>query len=466
MIIYLMKWLNMDIWKKQKKNKKNKKIHIHRKKNLKSSKGKKTYKKNNTDDNQSNNTVSSPPPKSCNISNEILDTEEKIKRKKNKLNEAGISNEIFRIKKKKQKTFRQSCKIFSRKIIDINKKEDNNSINENNNIIKSEKNKRHKRKKKLSKLSKKSIESDSLNINSKSLIKNSKRHLTSHYIPTQFFDFQFEEEDKDKNYYDDFHLININLNQPKKENFIPNDSDIILNNYTYEEAIKYDRRPFFKIFNIFLLYKEVVFHTFFFKSPLELTSLKIFVFIFFISTNLAFNAFFYFNKNISKKYSYKDGLFFFTFCNNLNIIIFSTLVGFVLFTIFSKLIHSSNNIREVFKNEENKLKSDKNYIVSEERKEQIQNEIKEILIKFKKKIIVFFVLEIIIMLFYWYYVTAFCHVYSNTQISWILDSSLSIIFAFLTYCVLCLGYSKIYRISVDGNVKCLYRFVMFLYNFG
>ena len=71
-----------------------------------------------------------------------------------------------------------------------------------------------------------------------------------------------------------------------------------------------------------------------------------------------------------------------------------------------------------------------------------------------------------LMLFYWYYVTAFCHVYSNTQISWILDSSLSIIFAFLTYCVLCLGYSKIYRISVDGNVKCLYRFVMFLYNFG
>ena len=194
--------------------------------------------------------------------------------------------------------------------------------------------------------------------------------------------------------------------------------------------------------------------------------MKIFVFIFFISTNFAFNAFFYFNKNVSKKYRYKDGLFFFTFGNNLNIIIFSTLVGFVLFTIFSKLIHSSNNIREVFKNEENKLKSDKNYIVSEERKEQIQNEIKEILIKFKKKIIVFFVLEIIIMLFYWYYVTAFCHVYSNTQISWILDSSLSIIFAFLTYCVLCLGYSKIYRISVDGNVKCLYRFVMFLYNFG
>ena len=69
------------------------------------------------------------------------------------------------------------------------------------------------------------------------------------------------------------------------------------------------------------------------------------------------------------------------------------------------------------------------------------------------------------MFFFWYYLTAFCHVYTNTQISWILDSSLTIIFSFILQCLFCLIFAELYRISIDNNIQCLYKFIMFLYNY-
>ena len=69
------------------------------------------------------------------------------------------------------------------------------------------------------------------------------------------------------------------------------------------------------------------------------------------------------------------------------------------------------------------------------------------------------------MLFYWYFVTAFCHVYTNTQISWILDSFLSIIFSFIIECLFYILFSKLYRIAIESNICSLYKFVIFFYNF-
>ena len=59
-----------------------------------------------------------------------------------------------------------------------------------------------------------------------------------------------------------------------------------------------------------------------------------------LSCDLALNALFYFNDNISKKYQYSKSLFLFTFSNNITIIIYSTLLSFFLITIMKKLTHS------------------------------------------------------------------------------------------------------------------------------
>ena len=124
----------------------------------------------------------------------------------------------------------------------------------------------------------------------------------------------------------------------------------------------------------------------------------------------------------------------------------------------------STKIVEVFKNEEKKIRSDKNYIVKDERKAEIEQEIKKILDTQSKKNIAFFVIEILFMLIYWYYVTAFCHVFTNTQTTLILDTFFSIVFRFILDCSLCCVFSILYKYAVSNKFEKLYKFIMFIYN--
>ena len=83
-------------------------------------------------------------------------------------------------------------------------------------------------------------------------------------------------------------MININLNN-MKYNYEQN-SMYILNNYTFKEAIKYDKRSICAIFYIFLLSKQVALHAFLFKSPLELFPLRFCLLIFIISRRIINNS--------------------------------------------------------------------------------------------------------------------------------------------------------------------------------
>ena len=185
-----------------------------------------------------------------------------------------------------------------------------------------------------------------------------------------------------------------------------------------------------------------------------------------MSSDLALNAFFYFDDNISEKYKFAKNLFLFTFNNNLTIIFISTFIGFIFMTLFTNLSNSINNIREVFRNEEEKIKNDKKYHVTKQRKKEILEIIIKIIKKYKIKVIIITIIQIIFMLFFWYYVTAFCHVYSNTQLSWLLDSLMSILSRLVIELLLSLGFAKLYRIAVESNVHCIYKFVLFFYCFG
>ena len=141
-------------------------------------------------------------------------------------------------------------------------------------------------------------------------------------LPTQTFSINNKsiisekEFEKNKNL-NIYKLININLNIINKKKYVPPDSHIILNNYTFKEAIKYDQRQTCVIFYIFALSKQIFFHTFLFSSPLEIFPLRLCLFIFIISSDLSLNALFYFNDNISKKYRRSKSLFLFTFNDNI-----------------------------------------------------------------------------------------------------------------------------------------------------
>ena len=274
---------------------------------------------------------------------------------------------------------------------------------------------------------------------------------------------QVIKEDKDDNL-NNFNIIYINLNNTKECK--PKNSNMILNNYTFEEAIKYDMRSIFMILYIFLLSKQAIFHAFLFRSPLQTFPLRFSFLIFIFSSDLALNAIFYLDDKISKKYKLAQNLILFTFNNNITIILLSTLIGFIFMALFTYLANSINNIRDVFRKEEEKIKINNKYKPTEKRKTEILKEIESILKNHKKRVIALTLIETILILFFWYYSTAFCHVYSKTQYSWLLDSFLSMLSRFILEFIFSLGFAKLYRISVSSNAQCLYNFVMFLYKFA
>ena len=262
-----------------------------------------------------------------------------------------------------------------------------------------------------------------------------------------------------------FGIIKINLKE-NINNYFPQTSNQSLDNYTFEEAVKYDKRNIFRIAYIYLLSKQIIFRTFCQKSPLELFPVRLTVFIFMFTCDLALNALFYFNDNISKKFHYAKNIFLFTLNNNITIIIYSTLVSTFLLTFISKLSNSSKEIRNVFRIQEQKLKKNRKYKISDKDKIQIYFNIQNILKRFKIKIAILFLIETILILFFGYFVTAFCHVYSSTQISWLIDSFLSILSRLIFELLSAFFFGKLYQISVRSGIKCLYNAVMCIYGFS
>ena len=131
--------------------------------------------------------------------------------------------------------------------------------------------------------------------------------------------------------------------------------------------------------------------------------------------------------------------------------------------LFKALSNPENNIRDIFQVEEEKIRKNKKYIATNERKREIIDEVEKVSKRHKIKVVALIVAEFSLSLFFWYYVTAFCHVYSSTQISWIIDGFLSVISRIILEILICLGLAKLYRMAVASNINCLYKFVLFFY---
>jgi hypothetical protein len=259
-----------------------------------------------------------------------------------------------------------------------------------------------------------------------------------------------------------YSLIHIDANNSTKRSL---KSNIILDNYNFKMAIKNDRRSFWRIFYICLLAKENIMNIIFFKTPLDLLPLRFCLFIFNYSCDLALNTIFYTNESISDKYHYEgNSLFLFSLVNNIVQIIISSLVSMLLLNSFQHMIDSRSNFEDVFKEEENKLRKDKDYKVNKKRKINIILQIRHICLKLKNKIIIFFILEFLIMIFFFYFVTAFCEVYNKTQISWIYDFFTSLLFSFFTDIFYSWILALLYYFSIKFEIHLLYKIVIFVYN--
>lgn len=156
--------------------------------------------------------------------------------------------------------------------------------------------------------------------------------------------------------------------------------------------------------------------------------MRLSIFIFSYSCDFALNALFYLNDNISDKYHYQgENLYWFTLVNNLTISIFSTVISYLLVKTLNILTNSKDAIELLFRKQEKLLRKSQKYKVKIEDKKEILKNLGIIYKTLKIKIIFYISIEFSFLLFFLYYITAFCEVFKNTQISWLYDSFISFI---------------------------------------
>ena len=226
------------------------------------------------------------------------------------------------------------------------------------------------------------------------------------------------------------------------EEIILNLDDFQLNNLEYNDAVKYDKRPFLNIYWSVLMREHVLLFTFFAWNDYNLFYIKIERFLLLICTQMAMNGLFFTDESMHKANNTEG----YNFVQQLPKIIFSLIATHVIEVIlcfFSMTDTTIYKIKELAKIKQNE--------------EAIFKEIKCM----KRKIIGFYVFTFLLFLFYWYFISAFCAVYQNTQKTFLLDSLFSILIGyidpFFIYCfTTLLRYLSLAKCA-NNNLDFLYK---------
>ena len=226
---------------------------------------------------------------------------------------------------------------------------------------------------------------------------------------------------------------------PKNERyvyFIDNE----LNELEYIYAINIDFRTLFQYYWSLLKQIHPLFFTFIAKHDYNLFLIKLSLFVFSIALNITLNTLFFSDESMHKLYEdYGKLNYIYNLPKSIYSVLFSGLISF-----FFELLSLSENEFSKFK-EKGIIKD-----FDKEKNEQIQH--------LKLKSILFFIVGTSLLIFFWYYISCFCAVYSNAQMSLIKDTFISFIIE-LTYPFLFALISTIIRIQgLRKKNRCLYNF--------
>ena len=227
-----------------------------------------------------------------------------------------------------------------------------------------------------------------------------------------------------KNRINNFNLNNLALNKipNSKNSMIPssksedknalnedfkNLNDQELNTLEYNLAIKYDKRTYLKYYWSLLKKKHLILFAFFPSNDYNIATIKISLFILSFALYFTINGFFFSDETMHKIYK-DNGVFDILF--QIPQILYSTVISALINMILKQLSLSENSILSI--------KEEKDWIKAVEKSKKIEKCLK---IKF----IIFFILSSLFMIFFWYFISCFCAVYTNTQIILIKDTLFS-----------------------------------------
>ena len=213
-----------------------------------------------------------------------------------------------------------------------------------------------------------------------------------------------------------------------------------LNSLGYEYALNIDTRSYCQVYYSLLRQNHLIIFTFCVKNDYNIFLLKFALFLITVSLFLFMNALFFEDDSLHKLYEDQGK---YNFLYQIPKILYSTIVTQIISSLLEKLSLSQDDI----------LNIKENYNLKE-----INNEVKKVIKYITIKCILFFIVGIILLFGFWYYLSAFCAVYYNTQTPLINDNIASFLTSMLYPFLLDL-IPVIFRIiSLRNKMKCLYIF--------
>ena len=192
-----------------------------------------------------------------------------------------------------------------------------------------------------------------------------------------------------------------------KNKINPYFTDNEMNSLIYNEALKYDKRTYFKYYLSLIRTKHMFFFAFFPNIDYNSQIIKISLFVFSFNLYYTINGLFFTYNTMHEIYK-NSGKF--DFIYQLPQILYSTIISVFINALIKYFSLSEKNILKI-KNEQN-IKENVNII---------PKTIKCLKIKF----LIFYLLSFIFLLFFWFYLSCFCAVYKNSQIYLIEDTLIS-----------------------------------------
>ena len=184
-------------------------------------------------------------------------------------------------------------------------------------------------------------------------------------------------------------------------------NDKEMNELTYEQALKYDKRNYIQYYYSLLKTKHILIFSFCTSNDYNSKIIKIDLFFISFVVNYTINALFFNDDNMHKIYEdYGE----YDIINQLPQIFYSTLISALFDYILNLLALSEDDIIEFKKNRQ---------------KGNLNKKAKSLINKLNTKFSLFFFIGFILLLGFWYYLSMFCAVYRNTQYHLIKDTLIS-----------------------------------------
>ena len=224
-------------------------------------------------------------------------------------------------------------------------------------------------------------------------------------------------------------------------------NDQQMNSLEYEKALKLDKRTYFQYYLSLIKKKHLILFTFMPTNDYNVMSLKISLFLVSFSLYLSVNAFFFNDDTMHKIYN-DNGVYHILY--QIPQILYSSVISSIINILLKFLSLSEKDIL--------KIKEEKSAESTVQKSKETERCIK---IKFS----LFFIISLLLMSFFWYFISCFCAVYSNTQTILFKDTlisfSISMVYPFGIN--LLPGIFRIPALRAEKkDKKCLYSFSQYV----